>query len=209
MQHFVFDLDFARENGQFGDRACLLQINPIVHRYPRLELREFDQCVARLAPNPFQFRYALACRPPWPRFQTVKNEASEERESEDDKARCERPTRPPRRCLVRRAVRWQLHQPKKVPPPTPEGREGRLFPPEHSFKSEFAISELTLPCKKIFTPWLNKSPGRLYPLCVKLGMRYDTAYRYAAPVNFLLTGEAVDLPFSYLPKCTAFSHPSR
>ena len=137
-----------------------------------------------------------------------------------------------------------------------------------------------MPCKKIFTPWLNKSSGRLYPLCVKLGVPYDTAYRYAAPVNFsthkirlfprrdlftrllrlhfetaasanvrfgrdvfdncvascsfstpshelrfrfeidleleeknpfnfLLTGEAVDLPFSHSPKCTAFSHPSR
>ena len=31
---------------------------------------------------------------------------------------------------------------------------------------------------------MKKSSGRLYPLCVKLGVRYDTAYRYAAPVNF-------------------------
>ena len=31
---------------------------------------------------------------------------------------------------------------------------------------------------------MKKSSGRLYPLCVKLGVRYETAYRYAAPVNF-------------------------
>src|ERR671931_241588 len=32
---------------------------------------------------------------------------------------------------------------KKVPPPTPEGREGRLFPPEHSWKTGFVVTELT------------------------------------------------------------------
>jgi hypothetical protein len=46
-------------------------------------------------------------------------------------------------------VLLRLHQPKKVPPPTPEGHEGRLFPPEQSFKSEFGISDLTCGRKKI------------------------------------------------------------
>src|SRR2546426_474628 len=36
-----------------------------------------------------------------------------------------------------------LFTPKKVPPPTPEGREGRLFPPEHSWKTGFVVAELT------------------------------------------------------------------
>ncbi|MGH8093833.1 MAG: transglutaminase family protein [Chthoniobacterales bacterium] len=31
---------------------------------------------------------------------------------------------------------------------------------------------------------MKKSYGRLYPLSVKLGVRYETAYRYARPVNF-------------------------
>src|ERR1700730_18690370 len=33
--------------------------------------------------------------------------------------------------------------PKKVPPPTPDGREGRLFPPEQSSKSAQLLPELT------------------------------------------------------------------
>lgn len=31
---------------------------------------------------------------------------------------------------------------------------------------------------------MKKSYRRPYPLCVKLGVRYETAYRYSAPVNF-------------------------
>ncbi len=32
--------------------------------------------------------------------------------------------------------------PKKVPPPTPDGREGRLFPPEQSYKTALLVVEL-------------------------------------------------------------------
>src|SRR6516165_11756980 len=32
--------------------------------------------------------------------------------------------------------------PKKVPPPTPDGREGRLFPPEQSSKTSRLLNEL-------------------------------------------------------------------
>ena len=35
-----------------------------------------------------------------------------------------------------------MNQGKKVPPPTPEGREGRLFPPEQSSKTAELVSEL-------------------------------------------------------------------
>ena len=39
--------------------------------------------------------------------------------------------------------------PKKVPPPTPDGREGRLFPPEHSWKSVVLVTDLIDSCNKI------------------------------------------------------------
>ena len=38
---------------------------------------------------------------------------------------------------------------KKVPPPTPDGREGRLFPPEHSWKTALLVIELTCRRNKI------------------------------------------------------------
>ena len=39
--------------------------------------------------------------------------------------------------------------PKKIPPPTPEGREGRLFPPEQSSKTAQQVNELCSPGNKI------------------------------------------------------------
>ena len=51
---------------------------------------------------------------------------------------------------------WGSGLDKKIPPPTPEGHEGRLFPPEQSFKSELGITELTPACKKIFLTQVEK-----------------------------------------------------
>jgi len=38
---------------------------------------------------------------------------------------------------------------KKLPPPTPDGREGRLFPPEQSWKTSRLLNELTADRNKI------------------------------------------------------------
>jgi hypothetical protein len=38
--------------------------------------------------------------------------------------------------------RYLQFNPKKVPPPTPDGREGRLFPPEQSSKAVVLVAEL-------------------------------------------------------------------
>src|SRR6058998_1557953 len=38
--------------------------------------------------------------------------------------------------------RYLQFNPKKVPPPTPDGREGRLFPPEQSSKTLRQLNEL-------------------------------------------------------------------
>ena len=39
--------------------------------------------------------------------------------------------------------------PKEVPPPTPDGREGRLFPPEQSWKTLRLLNELAAGGNKI------------------------------------------------------------
>jgi len=46
--------------------------------------------------------------------------------------------------------RWVFFfPPKKVPPPTPDGREGRLFPPEQSWKTALLVTELGFSRNKI------------------------------------------------------------
>ena len=149
MQHLVFDLDATRQHSQFSDSGRLFEVNPIVHRYPRLEVCEFNESVPGLATKLFQFRHALVKCPSRPGFQPVKNEGSEEREKKENESSGDRPFQPPRPFFRREMVLLRLHQAKKVPPPTPEGHEGRLFPPEQSFKSEFGISDLTCGRKKI------------------------------------------------------------
>jgi hypothetical protein len=49
-----------------------------------------------------------------------------------------------------RSSTFSFSHPKKVPPPTPDGREGRLFPPEQSSKVAELLAELNRCRKKIF-----------------------------------------------------------
>jgi len=62
-------------------------------------------------------------------------------------------------ALLRRQIgRWVFFfPPKKVPPPTPDGREGRLFPPEQSWKTALLVTELGFSRNKILReltpPW--------------------------------------------------------
>src|SRR5882724_11780255 len=44
--------------------------------------------------------------------------------------------------LYRASVRDRTLAIKKLPPPTPDGREGRLFPPEQSSKTSRLLNEL-------------------------------------------------------------------
>src|SRR5256886_13033727 len=55
--------------------------------------------------------------------------------------------------------RYLQFNPKKVPPPTPDGREGRLFPPEQSSKICQLLPELKR-CRnknlyKLYSPFRN------------------------------------------------------
>ena|SRR6266700_3754925 len=59
--------------------------------------------------------------------------------------------------------RWKLNvgrflfTPKKVPPPTPDGREGRLFPPEQSWKTPLLVIELTGRRNKILRQLMRRT----------------------------------------------------
>jgi hypothetical protein len=48
---------------------------------------------------------------------------------------------------------------KKVPPPTPDGREGRLFPPEQSWKTALQVIELTGRRNKILHELMQQGGG--------------------------------------------------
>src|SRR6266436_5409275 len=48
---------------------------------------------------------------------------------------------------------------KKVPPPTPDGREGRLFPPEQSWKTALLVIELTGHRNKILHERMRRGAG--------------------------------------------------
>ena len=48
---------------------------------------------------------------------------------------------------------------KKVPPPTPDGREGRLFPPEQSWKTAMLVIELTGRRNKILHELMQHDAG--------------------------------------------------
>jgi hypothetical protein len=48
---------------------------------------------------------------------------------------------------------------KKVPPPTPDGREGRLFPPEQSWKTALQVIELTGRRNKILNELMQHGAG--------------------------------------------------
>jgi hypothetical protein len=56
--------------------------------------------------------------------------------------------------------RWKfLLTPKKVPPPTPDRREGRLFPPEQSLKTSRLLNELVGRRNKILHEIFRRSRG--------------------------------------------------
>src|SRR5207244_8002147 len=48
---------------------------------------------------------------------------------------------------------------KKVPPPTPDGREGRLFPPEQSWKTLTLVNELTAGGNKFLPELIRSAAG--------------------------------------------------
>src|SRR5437588_8122426 len=97
---------------------------------------------------------------------------------------------------VRRWV-FSSMRPKKVPPPTPDGREGRLFPPEQSSKSAQLLTELNRCRNKNFHKLccsygaiVNRNPaGRNFPL--------EGSLRAAFCPNFSPVAEADNARFNF------------
>ncbi len=55
VQEFVVDFGLPGKNGEFGDGAGLLEVNAIANGHAGLQLREFDEGVARFAAEAFEF----------------------------------------------------------------------------------------------------------------------------------------------------------
>ena len=136
---FVFNFDLPRQDDELGRRSGLFEINSVVNGHARLQVRDVDEGVAQILAESLQVRRALMSSSPRPSFESPEREASEDGRNEDDKGESRWPgnsaggTEPGRSRLSFESRRFGRH-PKKVPPPTPDGREGRLFPPEQSGK---------------------------------------------------------------------------
>src|SRR4029077_12329027 len=105
---------------------------------------DLDESRTQIFSETFQIFSSLTDRAPGPCFQTPKDEDGRAGENQHDQRQRSGPGDFCRRqnCALRVQLparesfrSWTFSfSPKKVPPPTPDGREGRLFPPEQSSK---------------------------------------------------------------------------
>jgi hypothetical protein len=152
MEQFVFDFDATRQDDQLAYRRRLFHVNAVIDRDPWLQMRDVDERSAQILPS--LSSSAVLCRAVRAgqlskrkkmieiviamvsatsvnaighatrcgfadfdigrsalAFVFRRNRARADHEQEESGERC---------------------LPKKLPPPTPDRREGRLFPPEQS-----------------------------------------------------------------------------
>ena len=91
VEEFVFDFDLARKNRELRGRGRFLQVNAIVDRDARLQLRHFHQGIAHVAAEAFQLGRALPRGPRGPGLQAVENEGQRRDEEERDQRESDRP----------------------------------------------------------------------------------------------------------------------
>jgi hypothetical protein len=84
MEHFVLDLDPAGKNRKLRNRGRLLEINAIVDRDPRLELRQPNERVPGIAAEALQLAHAPRGGALRPGLEPVKNETRQQRQNEKD-----------------------------------------------------------------------------------------------------------------------------
>jgi hypothetical protein len=91
MGELVFDFDLPGENGELRRRRGSFQVNPVVDRDPRMELRHFHECVTHVTAEPFQFDGPLPGRAGWPGFQAQENEGRQGGNDENAEGKRRRP----------------------------------------------------------------------------------------------------------------------
>jgi hypothetical protein len=143
----VFHFHPSRENHQLGHRCCLFHVDAVVDRDARLQVRDIDESRTQIFAEAFELGGALCGGTCWPGFNAQEHKHDDRSHDERDKSESDWPGKS---CLRRREFlhRAQITA-KKVPPPTPDGREGRLFPPEQSWKTLRLVIELTAGGNKI------------------------------------------------------------
>jgi len=67
---------------------------------------------------------------------------------------------------------------KKVPPPTPDGREGRLFPPEQSWKTSTLVNEVAAGGNKFFREFMRRVAGFAKEMSIFRVHRLDLGASY-------------------------------
>jgi hypothetical protein len=88
---FLFDFDLVRKNRELRSGGRFLQINPIIYRDARLELRHLDQGIANIAADAFEFSRSLSRGAPGPGFEAKKDEDANRCDDQHDKGERERP----------------------------------------------------------------------------------------------------------------------
>ena len=122
----MFHLEPLRDKRELAHRRGLLKVNPFIDRDPRLNLRDLRDRVPHVAAQPLQLIDARLGCPARERGAALENKNASCDPAQDDDHQSKRPAEmsPQRKPIV--------HSPKKYRPPHPNGREGRLFPPEQS-----------------------------------------------------------------------------
>jgi len=153
MEQFVFDFYATREHDQFAYRRRLLHVNSVINRDPWLQMRNIDERGAQILAQPLQLSRALPRCARRPTLQTQEDNENRCCNDQCQKRQRDRPREAMRDSGFRHRTfgvdrfcsdaieQEQDHEqeesskrlsPKKLPPPTPDRHEGRLFPPEQS-----------------------------------------------------------------------------
>jgi hypothetical protein len=126
VKQFVFDFNLSRENRELGRGGRFLQVNMIVNRDARLQMRHFYERIAHVAAEAFKFRGALFCGARGPALQPEKDDRERCHADQNDQRQREWPGK-----FSPWFKRWRVHEasaPKKYRPPRPMDMKGGCSP---------------------------------------------------------------------------------